>query len=76
MFQDRQYHRDPVKAFAKRRYIVGFREVKKYLHLKRLKLIIIAPDLEVAKTKGLINILFFLLKGFKEYVTVLRKKLK
>ncbi|PNF14760.1 hypothetical protein B7P43_G08341 [Cryptotermes secundus] len=51
-FQDRQYHRDPVKAFARRRYVLGFREVMKYLQLKKLKLIIIAPDLEVSKLKG------------------------
>ncbi|XP_021940353.1 selenocysteine insertion sequence-binding protein 2 isoform X2 [Zootermopsis nevadensis] len=51
-FQDRQYHRDPVKAFAKRRYVLGFREAKKHLQLKRLKLIVVAPDLEVAKVKG------------------------
>jgi selenocysteine insertion sequence-binding protein 2 len=58
-FQDRLYHRDPVKAFAKRRYVLGFREVMKYLHLKKLKLIVIAPDLEVAKQKGVVTILFF-----------------
>lgn len=51
-FQDRLYHRDPVKAFAKRRYVLGFHEVMKYLHLKKLKLIIVAPDLEVVKEKG------------------------
>jgi selenocysteine insertion sequence-binding protein 2 len=59
-FQDRVYHRDPVKAFARRRYVVGFREVMKYLRLKKLKLIVIAPDLEVAKQKGVVNILFFI----------------
>jgi selenocysteine insertion sequence-binding protein 2 len=59
-FQDRLYHRDPVKAFARRRYVVGFREVMKYVHLKKLKLIVIAPNLEVAKQKGVVNILFFI----------------
>jgi selenocysteine insertion sequence-binding protein 2 len=59
-FQDRLYHRDPVKAFAKRRYVLGFREVMKCLRLKKLKLILIAPDLEVAKQKGMVRILFFL----------------
>jgi selenocysteine insertion sequence-binding protein 2 len=57
-FQDRQYHRDPVKAFARRRYVLGFREVMKYLLLKKLKLIIIAPDLEVSKLKGVIKFYF------------------
>jgi selenocysteine insertion sequence-binding protein 2 len=61
-FQDRLYHRDPVKAFAKRRYVVGFREVMKYLLLKKLKLVVIAPDLEVAKQKGVVHILFFYLR--------------
>lgn len=35
-----------VKAKANKRYIVGFKEVKKFLIVKRLKLIVIAPDLE------------------------------
>lgn len=36
----------PVKAKANKRYVVGFKEVKKFLVVKRLKLVIIAPDLE------------------------------
>jgi len=75
-FQDRLYHRDPVKAFARRRYVVGFREVLKYLHLKRLKLTVIAPDLEVAKQKGVVNILFFILDGLEQCLTILLKWLK
>ncbi|PSN47594.1 hypothetical protein C0J52_04560 [Blattella germanica] len=51
-FQDRQHQRDPIKAFAKRRYVSGFREVNKQLQLKKVKLVVIAPDLEVAKNKG------------------------
>lgn len=35
-----------VKAKATKRYVVGFKEVKKFLVVKRLKLIVIAPDLE------------------------------
>ena len=35
-----------VKAKANKRYVVGFKEVKKFLIVKRLKLIVIAPDLE------------------------------
>lgn len=35
-----------VRARAKRRYVVGLKEVKKFLAVKRLKLIFIAPDLE------------------------------
>lgn len=35
-----------MKAKANKRYVVGFKEVKKFLIVKRLKLIVIAPDLE------------------------------
>lgn len=35
-----------MKANANKRYVVGFKEVKKFLVVKRLKLVIIAPDLE------------------------------
>lgn len=35
-----------MKAKANKRYVVGFKEVKKFLIVKRLKLVIIAPDLE------------------------------
>ncbi|XP_069671426.1 titin homolog [Periplaneta americana] len=48
-FQDRQYQRDPIKAFARRRYVSGLREVRKLLQLHRLKLLVIAPDLEAAE---------------------------
>ena len=75
-FQDRLYHRDPVKAFARRRYVVGFREVTKYLHLKKLKLMVIAPDLEVAKQKGVVNILFFVRGELEKCVTILLRSLK
>ncbi|KAJ9579554.1 hypothetical protein L9F63_004739 [Diploptera punctata] len=51
-FQDRQYQKNAVKAFAKRRYVSGFREVKKQLGLNKVKLVVIAPDLEIAKNKG------------------------
>lgn len=51
-FHDRQFERDPVKANARRRHIVGLREVLKFLNLKRLKLIIIAPDMELIQGKG------------------------
>ena len=60
-FQDRQHERNPVKAFAKRRYISGFREVRKKLNVKKVKLIIIAPDLELAKNKGELIIVIMLI---------------
>lgn len=51
-YQDRQYARDPIKAHAKRRYVVGLREARKYLKMKRIRLLIIAPDLEHVPGKG------------------------
>ncbi|XP_076335761.1 uncharacterized protein LOC143238968 isoform X2 [Tachypleus tridentatus] len=51
-FQDRLYHKDPVKAKMKKRMIVGLREVTKYLKLKKLKCVVIAPDLERIRTFG------------------------
>lgn len=51
-YQDRQYIRDPIKAHAKRRYVVGLREAKKYVKMKRVRLLIIAPDLESVPGKG------------------------
>lgn len=35
-FQDRQYHKDPLKAKAKRRIVLGLREVTKHLKLKKI----------------------------------------
>ncbi|XP_034233974.1 selenocysteine insertion sequence-binding protein 2 [Thrips palmi] len=51
-FQDRHYQKDPIRAHAKRRFVLGIREVKKYLMLKKLKFIVIAPDLEPVKSPG------------------------
>ena len=51
-FQDKQYNKDPVKAKARRRYVVGLREVKKFLVVKKVRLVVIAPDLENVEGKG------------------------
>lgn len=51
-FQDRQFHRDPVKAKAKRRYVCGLREVKKHLELRKLKCVIVAPNLDRIQSPG------------------------
>ena len=51
-FQDRQYHKDPVKAKAKRRIVLGLREVTKHLKLKKIKCVIISPNLEKIQSKG------------------------
>ncbi|CAG0883036.1 unnamed protein product [Cyprideis torosa] len=46
-FQDRLHAKDPIKAHAKRRWLCGLKEVLKMAQLKRLKAVIIAPDLEI-----------------------------
>jgi len=51
-FQDKQYAKDPDKAKAKRRYVVGLREVAKFLKVKKIKAIILAPDIEKVETEG------------------------
>ncbi|XP_075067230.1 selenocysteine insertion sequence-binding protein 2 isoform X2 [Mixophyes fleayi] len=51
-FQDRLYLKDPVKAKAKRRLVMGLREVLKHLKLKKLKCIIISPNCEKIQSKG------------------------
>ncbi|CAH1790315.1 unnamed protein product [Owenia fusiformis] len=51
-FQDRLYHKDPVKAKSKRRIVLGLREVTKHLKLRKIKLVIISPNLERIQSKG------------------------
>ena len=51
-FQDKQYAKDPTKARAKRRYVVGLREVAKFLKVKKIKALILAPDIEKVETQG------------------------
>ncbi len=50
--QDKQHAKDPVKAKARRRYVVGLREVKKFLVVKKVSLLVLAPDLERSEAKG------------------------
>jgi len=51
-FQDKQHAKDPVKAKAKRRFVVGLREVAKFLKVKKINCIILAPDIERVETEG------------------------
>ncbi|KAK3705417.1 hypothetical protein RRG08_033996 [Elysia crispata] len=51
-FQDRMYHKNPVKAKSKRRVVLGLREVTKHLKLKRIKCVVISPNLEKIQSKG------------------------
>ena len=53
MFQRRAYELNPMKATKlKRRLVVGFREVLKYIRLGKIKCVIIAPDIERIQAKG------------------------
>ena len=51
-FQDRVYHNEPQKYMMKRRYICGLREVLKHLKLKKLKLVIMACNLDRITSTG------------------------
>ena len=51
-FQDRVYHNEPQKYKAKRRYVCGLKEVNKHLQLKRLKCVIIPPNLDRIQSTG------------------------
>ena len=51
-FQDRQYQKDPIKAKAKRRYVCGLREVTKHLKLRKLKCVIVPPNLDKIQSTG------------------------
>ncbi|XP_039256732.2 selenocysteine insertion sequence-binding protein 2-like [Styela clava] len=51
-FQERMYRKDPVKAKSKRRFVLGIREVTKHLKLKKLRCVLISPNLEKIQSKG------------------------
>ena len=51
-FQDRMYHKNPAKARAKRRFVIGIREVTKHLQMNKLKCVILAPNCEKIQSKG------------------------
>lgn len=44
-FQEKLYKRDPSKGVSKRRYVAGFHEVRKLLKVGKIRLIIIAPNI-------------------------------
>lgn len=50
--QDRAFTNNPIKAKAKRRHVSGLREAKKALRLNKVKMLVIAPDLEKMESKG------------------------
>ncbi|XP_048825245.1 selenocysteine insertion sequence-binding protein 2-like [Brienomyrus brachyistius] len=51
-FQERVYQRDPGKAKAKRRLVMGLREVTKHMKLLKIKCVIISPNCEKIQSKG------------------------
>ncbi|KAL4660724.1 selenocysteine insertion sequence-binding protein 2-like isoform X1 [Arapaima gigas] len=51
-FQERVYQRDPTKAKAKRRLVMGLREVTKHMKLHKIKCVIISPNCEKIQSKG------------------------
>eukprot|EP00731_Ephydatia_muelleri_P017820 Em0010g918a len=54
-FQERQYQKDPIKARARKRYVCGLREVAKHVKLKKLKCVVIPPNLDNIQSTGGIN---------------------
>jgi hypothetical protein len=54
-FQDRQFAKDPMKAKSKKRYVVGLREIKKFLQVKKITILLLAPDVEPVTAKGGLN---------------------
>ncbi|XP_065660125.1 selenocysteine insertion sequence-binding protein 2 isoform X3 [Hydra vulgaris] len=51
-YQDRVYHENRTKFKQKRRYVLGLREVLKHLKVKKLKAIIVAPNIERISCEG------------------------
>uniref|UniRef100_A0A182PEG2 Ribosomal protein eL8/eL30/eS12/Gadd45 domain-containing protein n=1 Tax=Anopheles epiroticus TaxID=199890 RepID=A0A182PEG2_9DIPT len=49
-FQSKAYAKNPIKAVANKRFVVGFNEVLKLLELRKVRLVLIAPDLEPNET--------------------------
>ncbi|KAK7866296.1 hypothetical protein R5R35_007124 [Gryllus longicercus] len=62
-FHDRQFAHSPLKASAKRRHVTGLKEVHKFLALRRVRLLVIAPDLEPTTSSGGLDDLVDKLKG-------------
>lgn len=54
-FQDHQYFMDPIHSRAKRRYVVGLREIRKFMQVNKIQLLLIAPDIEPVKNQGGLN---------------------
>ncbi|XP_042329177.1 selenocysteine insertion sequence-binding protein 2-like isoform X2 [Sceloporus undulatus] len=51
-FQEQIYQKDPMRAKAKRRLVMGLREVTKHMKLNKIKCVIISPNCEKIQSKG------------------------
>ncbi|XP_062819208.1 selenocysteine insertion sequence-binding protein 2-like isoform X1 [Anolis carolinensis] len=51
-FQEQIYQKDPMRAKAKRRLVMGLREVTKHMKLSKIKCVIISPNCEKIQSKG------------------------
>lgn len=51
-FQSRAYEKNQIKATAHRRYVVGFKETNRQLQIRKVKLLLISPDLEPNEGQG------------------------
>lgn len=51
-FQERVYQKDPTRAKARRRLVMGLREVTKHMKLNKIKCVIISPNCEKIQSKG------------------------
>ena len=54
-FQDRMHFKDPMKAKIRMRYCCGLKEVAKYISLKKIKCLIIAPDIQHIVVDGVLD---------------------
>lgn len=76
-FQENKFQQNPIKAKAHRRYVVGFKEVKKFLLVDKLKLIFIATDLERNKVvDDLVNEIKLLALEHKSFCIFSEKRRK
>ncbi|XP_076241689.1 uncharacterized protein LOC143183832 [Calliopsis andreniformis] len=50
--QKKLYEKNPQKSKYRRRYYSGLKEVRKHVELKKIKFVIIAPDLEKVELEG------------------------
>jgi len=67
-YQDRVYHEAPMKYKQKRRFVLGLREVLKNLKVKKIKAVILAPNMErIASQGGIDDYLSNILSYCDEY---------